>query len=199
LRAPWNKLPFFELYLFLAMDCATRPGCNPKSFLFGLFQKITSFDLPVRFPRVDAGWKTYHDQWLTEGMAEHASALYLRQFEPNRWNAFWDMRRTWLLSKNNSGYRPVDAGPIWLNDQLNDHNQPRNSRLIYDKGAYVFEMLRSIMFDPKTSDGRYTAMMKDFTKTYAGQNASTEDFKRTVEKHIGRIHGLVLQSVGLWH
>jgi aminopeptidase N len=131
------------------------------------------------------GWKTYHDQWLSEGMADHASALYLRQFEPNKWNSFWDLRRTWLLSKNNSGYRPVDAGPIWLNEQLNEHNQFGNSNLIYYKGAYVLEMLRSMMFDTKSADNRYIAMMHDFTKTYSGQNASTEDFQRIVEKHMG--------------
>jgi hypothetical protein len=131
------------------------------------------------------GWKTYHDQWLSEGIAEHASALFIRQYEPNKWNSYWDLRRTWLLSKNTSGYRPVDAGPIWINDQLNDRNQYRNSNLIYYKGAYVFEMLRAIMYEAKTADNRYIAMMRDFTKTYTGKNASTVDFQRIVEKHIG--------------
>ncbi|MBN1568211.1 MAG: hypothetical protein JXA73_10215 [Acidobacteria bacterium] len=131
------------------------------------------------------GWKTYHDQWLSEGLAEHSSALYLRQFEPNKWSTYWDLRRTWLLSKNSSGYRPVDAGPIWLNDQLNDRYQGRNSGLIYYKGAYVLEMLRATMYDSKNADNRFLAMMRDYAKTYAGQNASTEDFQRIVEKHMG--------------
>jgi hypothetical protein len=134
------------------------------------------------------GWKTYHDQWLSEGVAEFASALYLRQFEPKEWNTFWNLRRNYLLSKTPAGYRPVDAGPMWLNPQLDEHNGTDNSRLIYDKGAYVMEMLRAIMFDPqqKNPDGRFLAMMHDFTSTYAGQNASTEDFRAIVEKHMGR-------------
>jgi hypothetical protein len=131
------------------------------------------------------GWKTYHDQWLSEGLAEHASALYLRQFEPKKWNTYWDLRRTWLLSKNASGYRPVDAGPIWLNDQLNDRNQGGNAGLIYYKGTYILEMLRAIMYDTKNTDGRFLTMMRDFAKTYSGQNASTENFQRIVEKHMG--------------
>jgi hypothetical protein len=44
------------------------------------------------------GWKTYHDQWLSEGIADFSSALYLRQFEPKEWNNFWSMKRRWLSS-----------------------------------------------------------------------------------------------------
>ena len=127
------------------------------------------------------GWKTYHDQWLSEGIAEFASSMYVRQFQPKDLSGFWGMKRTYLLSKNQYGYRPVDAGPIWLNAQIG------NSDLLYSKGAYVMEMLRAIMYDPriKNPDGRFIAMMQDFVKSYADQNASTEDFRKIVEKHMG--------------
>jgi hypothetical protein len=133
------------------------------------------------------GWKTYHDQWLSEGVAEFASSLYLRQFQPKDLNTFWNLKRSWLLSKNKAGYRAVDAGPIWLNAQLGDYEESLNTHLIYEKGAYVMEMLRVLMCDPaqKVPDSRFIAMMRDFIKTYAGQNASTEDFQKMVEKHTG--------------
>jgi hypothetical protein len=134
------------------------------------------------------GWKTYHDQWLSEGIAEFASALYLRQFEPKKWNSFWDLKRRWLLSKNRAGQRPVDVGPLWLNVQLNEHEEPRNSMyLTYYKGAYVMEMLRAIMENPsdRKPDLRFINMLHDFVTTYAGKNASTEDFRRIVENHMG--------------
>lgn len=134
------------------------------------------------------GWKTYHDQWLSEGVAEFASALYLRQFEPKKWNSFWDLKRRWLLSKNRAGQRPVDVGPLWLNFQLNEHVEPSNSMILtYYKGAYVMEMLRMIMENPRdrNPDLRFINMMHDFVTTYTGKNASTEDFRRVVEKHMG--------------
>jgi hypothetical protein len=133
------------------------------------------------------GYKTYHDQWLSEGIAEFASGLYLRQFQPKSVNAFWNLKRSWLLSKNRWGYRPVDAGPVYLNTQLGDYEGSNNTRLIYEKGAYVMEMLRILMYDPsqKNPDNRFITMMRDFIKTYAGQNVSTEDFQKVVEKHIG--------------
>ena len=134
------------------------------------------------------GWKTYHDQWLSEGLAEFSAALYLRKFEPNKWNGFWDLKKKWLLSSNKVGHRPVDVGPLWLNYQLNAHLEEQNSTyLIYYKGAYVLEMLRALLEDPQTPnpDARFIAMMRDFVSTYAGKNASTEDFRRIVEKHAG--------------
>ena len=134
------------------------------------------------------GWKTYHDQWLSEGIAEFASALYLRQFDPKRWNSFWDLKRRWLLNKNRVGVRPVDVGPLWLNFQLNERNEPGNTMILtYYKGAYVMEMLRTIMENArdKNPDARFINMMHDFVTTYTGKNASTEDFRRVVEKHMG--------------
>jgi len=134
------------------------------------------------------GWKTYHDQWLSEGFAEFSASLYLRQFEPNKLNNFWELKRKWLLEANGQGHRPVDVGPLWLNGQLNAYLEGDNaSSLIYFKGAYVLEMLRVLMENARAQnpDERFIKMMHDFVSTYAGKNASTEDFRRIVEKHMG--------------
>ena len=134
------------------------------------------------------GWKTYHDQWLSEGFAEFSAGLYIRASEPKNFKAFWDERRKWLLSKNSAGHRIVDVGPISLAYQTNSYLEGGNSRwLIYGKGAYVLEMLRTMMEDTRSPnpDGRFITMMRDFVSTYAAKNASTEDFQRIVEKHFG--------------
>jgi aminopeptidase N len=42
------------------------------------------------------------------------------------------------------------------------------------------------MLDMKTmSEDRFTAMMRDFYATHRGRRASTEDLRRTAEKHVG--------------
>jgi hypothetical protein len=133
--------------------------------------------------------RTYHDQWLRDGGADFASLMYLRQFEPSELNSFWDIRRKWLLSKNSLGYRPVDAGPVWLNSQLDEYNAESNSGYVNRyKGGYILEMLRVLMYDAKLTnpDARFITMMRDFTSTYAGQTVSTRDFQRMVEKHEGK-------------
>jgi hypothetical protein len=135
------------------------------------------------------GWKTYHDQWLSEGFAHFSAALYIKRFEPNKFRSFWDLRRKGLLSSNPEGHRPVEVDPLWMNYQAGANREGRNSQiLIYDKGSYVLEMLRTLMEDPRREnpDAGFISMMRDFVSTYAGKNASTQDFERIVEKHIGK-------------
>jgi aminopeptidase N len=135
------------------------------------------------------GWKTYHDQWLSEGFADFSAALYLRKFEPRKFKGFWDMRRKWLFAKDRAGHRPVDVGPLWLGAQLPAYMEERLFiPLVYYKGAYVLEMLRTLMEDSTLPepDTRFISMMRDFVSTYAAKNASTEDFRRVVEKHMGQ-------------
>ncbi len=139
------------------------------------------------------GPKTYHDEWLSQGGAEFAISAYLRQFEPKELKDYYDIRRTYLLSKNRLGHRPVDAGPVWLGLQLIDFRPTEtggseNVSLVSYKGAYIMETLRMLMYDPKLKnpDERFIAMLHDFTFTFAGKNASTEDFRKIVERHVGR-------------
>jgi Peptidase family M1 domain len=135
------------------------------------------------------GWKTYRDQWMSEGFADFSASLFIQATDPKRYRAFWDLRRTHLLSKDSAGHRPVDVGPIALNYQTDAHLEPRESAyLIYEKGAYVLEMLRMLAEDAKSRDPDdiFIQTMRDFVSTYAGKNASTADFQRIVEKHFGQ-------------
>jgi hypothetical protein len=135
------------------------------------------------------GGKTYHDDWLFLGLAEFSEALYVREFKPNEWDDFWDAEMNLLLTKGKDGRRPVDVGPVWLNYQTRSREDPQVVRvLVHQKGAYIFQMLRLLMQDPKSQnpDAGFMAMVQDFAKTYAGQNASTADFQKIVEKHMAR-------------
>ena len=133
------------------------------------------------------GWKTYRDQWLSEGFAEFSASQYVRQFGTGSVRAYWDLKRRCLFTKNRVGHRPIDVGPLYLNSQLNGNLEPGNSSLVYDKGVYVLEMIRLLMEDPERAnpDQRFINMMHEFVSTYANRNASTADFQRMVEKHMG--------------
>ena len=134
------------------------------------------------------GLKTYHDVWLSEGFAEFSAALYLWKTDPKKFRSFWDLKRKWLLSGDKKGHRPVDVGPLWLSMQLPAYNEESPYQvLVYFKGAYVLEMLRVMMEDPraKDPDARFINMMRDFASTFAAKNASTEGFRRVVERHMG--------------
>jgi hypothetical protein len=69
--------------------------------------------------------------------------------------------------------------------RLNTYRTPdAYNRVEYRKGGYVLHVLRRIMWDSKTHDDNFIAMMKDFVKTYTNRNASTEGFQAVVEKHM---------------
>src|SRR5881392_2572292 len=54
--------------------------------------------------------------------------------------------------------------------------------MIYQKGAWVLQMLRNLMLDLRTmKEDAFSAMMQDFYEEYRGKRATTRDFQRVVE------------------
>jgi aminopeptidase N len=134
------------------------------------------------------GWKSYHDQWLSEGFAEFTSGLVLELRKgPAVMNNFYEQKRKHILEKQRGAMKPSEqAGPITQGIRLETWQTPgAYDILVYEKGAYVLHMLRMSMRDTsqKNSDQAFMDMMKDFATTYAGKNASTADFQHIVEKH----------------
>jgi aminopeptidase N len=133
------------------------------------------------------GWASFHDQWLSEGFADFSASLYLQYTEPklDKYLHFWDQHRKTILEKDEFGRRPTDVGPIWNGLRLSTSKSPGvYNRIVYPKGSYVLHMLRWMMYDKQNGDRKFIEMMHDFVKTHLHENASTESFKATVEKHM---------------
>jgi hypothetical protein len=140
------------------------------------------------------GWKTYHDQWLSEGLAEYSGALYAQVYLKDN-KKFFEMLEGWrkrIMGKEQNVYdggfssSGTWAGPLWLGWRLTSSKSIDYDVLAYEKGAYVIHMLRNMLMDFKTmGDDRFIQMMKDYVQTHSGKDASTEDFKRIVDKHFG--------------
>jgi hypothetical protein len=136
------------------------------------------------------GPATYHDAWLNEGFADFSAALVL-QFTggPRKYNAFWESSRKYIVTKPPRAFiTNLEAGPISQGFRLSTwRNQSAYQALVYKKGAYVLHMLRMNMQDPRNRqnpDADFIAMMTDFVQTYSGRNATTEDFRAIVQKHM---------------
>ena len=181
----WPTLIFLPYTALL--DATTRHGLRMDREAEGreFFNLVGVHEMSHQWWGHMVGWKTYHDQWMSEGFADFSSALTLKNSDPKRFRAVWDLKRRHLLQNNQNGHRPVDVGPLWLNYQTNAYLEGNSTVLIYEKGAYVLEMLRTLMEDTKAKepDAKFIAMMHDFVSTYAGKNASTQDFKSIVSKH----------------
>jgi aminopeptidase N len=134
---------------------------------------------------IGVDFASYHDQWLSEGFSTFSGLWYLQNVRGSN-EQYFDLLRRW---KSSILLRGTEPGPIWLgyrvfatkDDDLNDYQT-----IVYQKGAWVVHMLRILTLDLKTmNEDRFTNIMKDFYRKHEGRRASTEDFRKVVEKHTG--------------
>jgi hypothetical protein len=137
-------------------------------------------------------FKSYHDQWMSEGFAEYTSAWFMQAKDGDN-KRFLKMLKDWkdIITQKGSAWtgswsEGSEAGPIWLGARLASTKSEDYTVLVYSKGAYVLHMLRMMLHDYDThSDARFIDMMKQFVMAYAGKKASTGDFEKLTERYFG--------------
>jgi len=157
----------------------------------GFVQEVTPHEVAHQWWGHAVSWASYHDQWLSEGFAEFSAGLFLQQGVGGNWRKdyidFWNRLHDRILEKNNFNIAPNDAGPLWMGLRLMSPRTPSAyQEVTYPKGAYVLQMLRSIMYDNQDKDKAFIAMMHDFVESHQDKPASTESFKAIVEKHMSK-------------
>jgi hypothetical protein len=122
------------------------------------------------------GWRTYHDQWISEGFSQYFAALYAQR---RRGDAlFGDMLRRMAKWAREQG----KAGPVSLGYRLG-HIQG-DSRIfravVYNKSAVTLHMLRRIVGDE--------AFFRGVRRLYFGfrfDKADTRDVREAFERESG--------------
>jgi len=139
-------------------------------------------------------WRSYRDQWLSEGFAEYSGLLYtaIRSGPGEAAEMLGQMRRTLkdpplTLTGPGKG-RLNDVGPIILGHRLATRKTfGAYETLIYNKGALVLRMLHFLMSNPSNNDdAAFSAMMTDFVERYRDNFASTDDFRVVASEHFAR-------------
>lgn len=124
----------------------------------------------------------YRDVWLSEGFSDFAGLLYMERILKDN-QKFFKQLKTW---GDEIRSRHADAPPIALGTRTREMNPRDYGTIVYDKGAWVLQMLRNLMLDLRTmNEDAFTATMRDFYTQYRGRSASTRDFQRVVEAHMG--------------
>ena len=118
------------------------------------------------------GWKNYHEQWLSEALAQYFAALYVQKDGgDDAFQKVLEQMREWSM-------RHSDDGPVYLGYRLGHiEGDARVYRaLVYNKGAMVLHMLRRLIGDDAFFNGlrRYYSEMR-FEK------AGTDDLIRAFE------------------
>jgi hypothetical protein len=177
-----TEIPYFEGVSF--------PGVIHLSWSTFAQTSMDGFDEFFRAHEVAHQWwgngvrpATYRDAWLSEGLAEFSGLWYLQTLKRrnDEYFKFLDQYATNIRGARN------EVGPIAIGYRNASADTPFGYQyMIYEKGAWVFNMLRILMLDLQTrKEDRFTAMLRDFYTSYQGHTASTDDFQRVVERHAG--------------
>ncbi len=183
----WPTLVYLPLVAYLDGTQRLHLFGKIDSRLNEFVDEVNSHEVSHQWWGHLVGWKTIHDQWLSEGFAFFSAGLFLQstQKSPDKYMAYWRHARDTIIEKNEYGKCANDAGPVWMGLLLSTaHNRRAYEGVVYRKGGYVLHMLRMMMWEPRNGDAKFTAMMHDFVETYRHRPATTEDFQRIVEKHM---------------
>jgi len=120
-------------------------------------------------------WRTYHDQWISEGLSQFAAALYLR--EKHGEGAFS------LILKKFSRWTEKSSrwGPISLGSRISFINYRAYQSIIYNKSSLVLNLLKDLLGEDVFFEG-----LREFFKNHIYSVASTGDFRKTFEQVSGK-------------
>ncbi|GBC80977.1 Aminopeptidase N [bacterium HR10] len=128
--------------------------------------------------------KNFDDAWISQGLAQYSALLFRELTEPR---AAWEQAVREVLERALAfeSATSIARAPRELYDL-----SPSYQAIVYDKGAFVFRMLRHVLGEEK-----FFTLLQTFYQTYAGKNAGIADF----EEMASRIAGRSLRSFfGLW-
>lgn len=137
-------------------------------------------------------WRSYRDQWLSEGFAEYSGMLYAQLRDKTKSEKQLIQRAREELKvppRTRTGVgtgRLVDVGPLVMGHRVESREtRGAYTALIYKKGALVLRMMHFLFTDPQTGDGKaFYDLMTDFVQHYNGGTASTEQFFSMASEHV---------------
>lgn len=120
-------------------------------------------------------WESYQDQWLSEGMAQLAGILYLRQLYGE--DAFRDI----LNKLSRSTTKKSHWGSILMGARISYIDFEAYQAIVYNKSALVLNMLREMLGEEVFFRG-----LREFFSVHRYGTARTRDFINTMQKISGR-------------
>jgi hypothetical protein len=185
----WPMLVYLPICGFFDDTQRHFLGLGGENLSMSLYWKVvTSHEVAHQWWGQTVGFRSYRDQWMSEGFANESASIFLQstRAKPDEFLEFWKEQRKLLTEKNQFGFRAIDVGPLTMGVRLSSPKAGWNvyQDLVYTKGAYILHMIRMMMWTQKEGDARFKTMMHDFVASHLLQAATTEDFKAMVEKHM---------------
>jgi hypothetical protein len=178
----WPMLVYLPICGFWDQTVHHQLGLDPTD---SYWKVVTPHEVAHQWWINLVGFKSYRDQWMTEGFAQFSAGIFLLSTSPNMdaYRSFWKEQQKALLQKNAQGKRPIDVGALTMGGRVaNQKTGNVYQALIYSKGAYVLHMLEMAEWTPQGQEAAFKNSMQQFVKDYAGKAATTEDWKASMEK-----------------
>lgn len=122
------------------------------------------------------GWKNYHEQWLSEGLAQYFAAMYAAHDRGP------DVERQLFAQMRTSAMDLSKHGPVYLGYRIGHiQGDGRIFRgLVYNKSAVVLHMLQRLIGPEAFTNG-----LQRFYRTHRYQKAGTDDLRAAFEAEAG--------------
>ena len=211
---------YFGPFPFDSLLVTETPGTGGQAFpglvllTFGAFgplhtgeaELFWSHEVAHQWWGASVDWEDYRDQWISEGFAHYAAALYAlvglededqfqRMLDAWRLDVLGEVNVGQGIGLRHYGFRPAvlresdgnESGPLVVAYRLRTIDTPFDYRLIvYEKGAFILHMLRMLLLDLETgSDERFRQLMRGFAQAHHGGVASTQSFEEAVTAAFG--------------
>jgi len=148
----WPGLVFLSSYAFLDHEQREELHFSPDTIL--LQQQIPAHETAHQWWGDLVGWKTYRDQWISEGLANYCSLMMLEEKNPAGFREVMDRYRRDLVDKDKDGMSAMEAGPVTLGQRLLSSRFPGGyEAILYGRGTWLFHMLRTMLKDGAMQDG----------------------------------------------
>jgi len=182
----WPGLIFLSSYVFLTAEQRQQLHYTPDRIL--LQETIPAHETAHQWWGDLITWKSYRDQWFSEGLANYCALMMLQEKNPAGFRQVMDMYRSGLIEKNKDGMAPREAGPVTLGTRLLSSKFPQGYEAIsYGRGTWLFHMLRMMMKDaaaqagarnaasPAGTDEPFLRALRQVRERYEGKAISTRE------------------------
>jgi hypothetical protein len=219
---PGNRMAIKEDFILAEMSNSIRFfskmfGAYPYSLFRGVYHPFNfgqGFATTIMIPKADNAnkftfsfiahetshqwwgdmvlWRSYRDQWLSEGFAEYSGMLYVQSRDTSSSEKELIERARYELKMpprtlTGIGHgKLADVGPLVMGHRVeNRETRGAYTALTYEKGSLVLRMMHFLFTNPDTGDGKaFFDLMSDFVKRYQGSTATTEQFFALANEHV---------------
>ncbi|HEY6767004.1 MAG TPA: M1 family aminopeptidase [Candidatus Sulfotelmatobacter sp.] len=180
----WPGLIFLSSYAFLNNE--DRAQLHEDAINIVLQEQIPAHEAAHQWWGDLVTWKSYRDQWFSEGLANYCSLMMVQEKNPAGFRLVMERYRRDLVEKNKDGLAAKDDGPVTLGTRLLSSKFAQGYEAIsYGRSTWLFHMLRTMLQDgmlqerktPETigAEEPFVRALHKVRDRYQGKSITTEE------------------------